>query len=200
MTPLACTPQGDPSLEAEGLVERFDGPTLGDLWTQTGGPYRIQEGQLVVRGAQNRPLWLRRRIPDDVRIRFDATALSPDGDIKVEVFGDGTSAATAPGRYTASGYVVIFGGWNNSTNLIARLDEHGADRALGPRRRVEVNRTYRFVVERRGRRLSATVDGELLASMEDEAPLRGRGHDHFAFNNWASHVRFDNLIIKPLAR
>jgi hypothetical protein len=34
--------------------------------------------------------------------------------------------------------------------------------------------------------------------MNDDAPLRGAGHDHFAFNNWEAPVFFDNLRITAL--
>jgi hypothetical protein len=34
--------------------------------------------------------------------------------------------------------------------------------------------------------------------MNDREPLSGRGHDHFAFNNWDSDLWFDNLRITPL--
>jgi hypothetical protein len=34
--------------------------------------------------------------------------------------------------------------------------------------------------------------------MKDSDPLWGRGHDHFAFNNWNSELWFDNLKITPL--
>ncbi|MBW2159703.1 MAG: hypothetical protein JRH14_07015 [Deltaproteobacteria bacterium] len=38
---------------------------------------------------------------------------SAEGDIKVEIFGDGASHAKDD-TYTATSYVIIFGGWNNS--------------------------------------------------------------------------------------
>lgn len=193
----ACTPQGDPSIGAEGFRDDFERESLGDLWLNTGGSYRIVDGELMVRGARNKPLWLRRTLPRDVRIEVDVRSESPEGDIKLEVFGDGTSRATTD-SYTATSYVVIFGGWNNTTNLIARLDEHGEDRAVGPRRRVEKGQTYRLVIERRGDVIEATVDGERLARLEDDEPLEGRGHDHFAFNDWQAEVYFDNLVITPL--
>ncbi|KPK14772.1 MAG: hypothetical protein AMJ62_11710, partial [Myxococcales bacterium SG8_38] len=117
--------------------------------------------------------------------------------IKLEIFGDGASHSTGD-RYEATSYVVIFGGWNNSLNVLARMDEHGADRITGPPRKVQVGRTYHFRIERIDGTLTVWVDDELLLRMEDSEPLRGRGHDHFAFNNWQSDVWFDNLRITPL--
>lgn len=193
----ACTPQGDPAIGPEGFVDDFDRPDLGDLWHNTGAPWRIQDGELVVRGARNRPLWLRRALPRNVRIEFDARSMSPEGDIKCEVFGDGASRATAE-SYTATSYVIIFGGWGNSLNVLARLDEHGSDRVEARGRRVEPGRTYHFRIERQGATITAWVDDEVLVSMTDPNPLEGRGHDHFAFNNWESEVHFDNLRITPL--
>jgi len=78
------------------------------------------------------------------------------------------------------------------------MDEHGPDREVGPRRPVEQGRVYHVVIEREGSTIRAEVDGELLAEMDDPEPLEGRGHDHFAFNNWESDLTFDNLEITPL--
>lgn len=192
-----CTPQGDPAIGPDGFTDDFEREDLGDHWHNTGGRYRIQDGWLNVQGARNRPLWLRRRLPRDVRIEFDVRSESPQGDIKVEVFGDGSSRATSE-SYTATSYVVIFGGWNNSMNVIARMDEHADDRAVGPSRRVEPGRTYRMKIEREGDTITAWVDGEQLVQMVDPDPLEGRGHDHFAFNDWEADLWFDNLRIEPL--
>ena len=193
----ACTPQGDPAIGPAGLRDDFNRSDLGDLWHNTGGPYRIVDGQLMVRGARNKPLWLRRVLPRDVRIELDVRSESEAGDIKVEVFGDGNSRAETE-SYTATSYVVIFGGWANSTNLIARMDEHANDRAVGPRFPVEQSRTYRMKIERSGQVITAWVDDHKLAEMTDANPLEGRGHDHFAFNNWESEIYFDDLVITPL--
>ncbi len=37
-----------------------------------------------------------------------------------------------------------------------------------------------------------------LVESEMRTLLSGPGHDHFAFNNWASDLWFDNLRITPL--
>ena len=193
----ACTPQGDPVIGADGFEDDFERSELGPLYNNTGGPYRIRDGKLHVQGARNRPLWLRRTLPDNVRVEFDVRSDSPQGDIKVEIFGDGRSRAQK-NSYTATSYVVIFGGWQNSTNVLARMDEHAGDRAVGPPRKVQVGHTYRMRVERRGSLVTAWVDGQELVKLDDPKPLRGPGHDHFAFNNWESELWFDNLRIEPL--
>lgn len=194
---VACIPRGDPAIAGDGFSDDFSRSELGDVWRNTGGPYRIVDGQLKVAGAHNKPLWLRRKLPRDVRIEFDVRSESPEGDIKVEVFGDGASKASSA-SYTATSYVIIFGGWQNSKNVIARLDEHGADRVEGPRRPVQPGHTYHMKIERKGDTIKAWADGELLASMRDPSPLAGAGHDHFAFNNWRAELWFDNLKITPL--
>ena len=193
----ACTPQGDPAIGSDGFSDDFERSQLGELWHNTGGPYQIRDGQLRVRGARNKPLWLRRVLPRDVRIEVDVKSTSEDGDIKLEVFGDGVSKAESE-SYTATSYVIIFGGWGNSTNVLARMDEHGADRVVGRPLRVEAGRTYRLKVERRANTITFWIDDQEIASMEDSEPLEGRGHDHFAFNNWQSDLWFDNLRITPL--
>ena len=72
-------------------------------------------------GVKNNPLWLKAKLPENVAVDFDVRSMSPEGDIKCEIFGDGSDHA--------SGYVLIHGGWNNSISIIARLDEHGASLA-----------------------------------------------------------------------
>lgn len=193
----ACTPQGDPGIGPEGYEDRFERSDLGPDWNNTGGPYALRDGMLRVKGARNRPLWLRRTLPRDVRVSFDVRSDSPEGDIKVELFGDGVSKAEKA-SYTATSYVVVFGGWNNSKNVIARMDEHGHDRVVGPAYKVVQGKTYPVKIERRGATLKAWVDGHELATMTDPEPLEGPGHDHFAFNNWQAELWFDNLRIEPL--
>jgi hypothetical protein len=193
----ACTPQGDPGVGPAGFTDDFNRKDLGDAWNNTGGPYRISAGQLTVADARNKPLWLKRTLPRNVLIEFDVMSDSPDGDIKVEVYGDGVSKAETT-SYTATSYVVLFGGWRNSLNVIARLNEHGDDRVVGPAYKVVPGRTYHMKIERRGGTITAWADDQKLASLQDAAPLFGAGHDHFGFNDWQAALHFDNLRIRPL--
>jgi hypothetical protein len=130
-------------------------------------------------------------------VTFDVRSDSPDGDIKFELFGDGHSFARQA-SYTATGYVLIFGGWRNSLNVIARMDEHAPDRQVRRGPVVVPERNYRMKAERRGTKLQWFVDDQLMLEFNDNEPLQGRGHEYFAFNNWETPLYFDNLTITPL--
>jgi len=175
----------------------FDGPELAAVWRSTGEGARVEDGALVVEGLRNHPLWLTLELPDDVRIEFDAWAESEEGDIKVELAGDGVSVARTA-NYVASGYVIVFGGWNNELSAIARRSEHGKDRLTATEPRVEPGRRYHFTLLRQAGTLRWELDGAELLTLEDDAPLVGPGHRHFAFSGWESRVRFDNLVIYAL--
>jgi hypothetical protein len=194
-----------------------------DFWS-SGGHWRVVDNELLAAGPKNNPLWLKAKLPQDVVVEFDVRSLSPEGDIKVEIFGDGTDHA--------SGYVLIHGGWNNSLSIIARLDEHGrslqsiqqeANRIASElklpsnkpedtgvfrastRMRVEANpfrvqlgKTYHWRIERRGSELRWSIDGLPFMSFNDPFPLTGAKHDRFGFAGWEADLYFDNLRIEAL--
>ncbi len=197
---------GDPEVGAKGYVDSFDRRELGPAYRDTIGRYVVYGGRLHVAKAYNHPLWLKRKLPANVVIEFDAWSFTPDGDIKVELFGDGRSFTDHRGAYRATGYVICLGGWNNSKSFIARQLEHPpADRArelMASRKdfKVKIGQRYHFRILRRGGEIRWELDGREFLSYMDPRPLRGRGHDHFAFSNWASEVAFDNLTIRPLGR
>lgn len=101
--------------------DTFDRASLGDQWWSNGGAWRIVDGQLYSPGVGNNPLWLKARLPADVRISFDVRTEAADGDIKWEAFGDGRNHST--------GYVFLFGGWHNRESRICKLDEHALTEA-----------------------------------------------------------------------
>ena len=196
----ACRPSNPaalmpPPLDGGRLVfeDDFEGSTIGEEWSAVGTPWSIQDGWLAVERAENDALWLQTPLPNDVRVEFEARSLSEVGDIKFEIFGDGTNHE--------SGYIGIFGGWSNSINTVARLDEHGTDRLEGQVGvQVVPEQTYRMSIIRTDNRLRWFIDGEEFLVFDDAAPLTGTDHDHFAFNNWHVPLRFDNLRVYDLAR
>lgn len=197
----------DPPLGTE-FSDDFERTTVGPQWRVMSGRWHIDAGKLCVSGARNKPAWLKRRLPTNAVVEFDATSASPDGDIKAEFWGDGRSSATSVSYNNATSYLTIWGGWKNRYHVLARIDEHAKSRrelmvdatsSDFNRKPVEPNRTYRFRVERRdGKTVQWSVDGQPILTYPDAEPLVGAGHEHFGFNNWEVPVCFDNLSVKAL--
>ena len=191
----------------DGFSDNFDRKDLGPDWNNTGAPYRIEGGKLVYEMAHNHPLWLNRALPRDVRVELDCTALSPEGDVKVELFGDGEKFENDEDvrrdvQYTSSGYIFIFGGWKNQLSTLVRQQEHAwqYDKRV-PRRsdvHVEPGRSYHWTISRKAGHLEWLIDNKPFLAADDPAPLEGPGHDRFAFEGWESGVACDNLKIIPL--
>lgn len=173
---------------------------MGEVFYATGDGYHVEHGALSARGAHNHPLWLRKKLPRDVRIELDAWSTDPRGDIKIEVFGDGHSYDADGGRYTATGYEVIFGGWSNTRSIVARLDEHGNEMVQRTEPKVVANQRYHWRIERRGNAVTWFIDDMTTPFLryDDPRPLEGEGHEYLGINNWETDTWFDNLVITPL--
>lgn len=186
----------------------FERADLGADWSALSPAWRIQGGRLCARGARNKGAWLQKRLPVNARIEFDAYAESAEGDLKVELWGDGASGATTTSYTNATSYLAILGGWKNKKHVLARLDEHGADRMeidVDPqsddesKRAVAEGQAYRFKIERAdGKTVHVWVNGATYFELADREPLAGAGHEHFGFNDWDAPVCFDNLKVTPL--
>lgn len=188
----------DPPPITEPWRDSFERGSIGGDYYKSGAGYELDDGALSARGAHNHPLWLRKKLPRDVRIELDTWSNEDRGDIKVEVFGDGRSYDPDGGRYTATGYEVIMGGWFNSKSIIARLDEHGKDVAERALPKVVAHQRYHWTIERTGKAIRWLVDQQPFLVFDDPHPLDGPGHEYFAFNNWETDTWFDNLVITPL--
>jgi hypothetical protein len=187
----------EPTLSAP-FTDTFERAELGPDWRDTGGGYQLKDGRLVARGAHNHPAWLRKRLPRDIALEFDAQSNSPTGDIKVELFGDGESFDADRGAYVSTGYMLIFGGWQNSLSVICRNNEHDEGRKVSRTEpKVEVGRRYHLAVTRKDGRIDWKIDGAPFLSWTDPAPLAGAGHEYLAVNDWESEVLFDNFTVAP---
>lgn len=187
--------------------DSFDRTELGPEWNATSPEWRILGGRLCGQRARNHPVWLNRKLPTNARIEFDALSMSPDGDLKVEIWGDGKSFAKGTSYNDATSYLAIFGGWKNQFHVLARIDEHlqgrpevkvtpGGDYKARP---VQANTLYHFKVERAdGKTVRWFVDDIEVIAFTDPNPLKGEGHEHLGFNDWEVQVCFDNLQITAL--
>ncbi len=194
-----CTRVSGPSLPSRKppvFSDDFNRTELGPAWLATGPAYKLSSGELVVRGAHNHPLWLRRELPRDAVIEFDAWSMDPAGDIKAEVFGDGKSFATDL-EYASSGYVFIQGGWHNTITALCRQEEHGHDRKERRDFRVQLGRHYHWLIARHGGQVEWFVDGQEVLYLSDPQPLEGAAHGFLGFDDWETEVHFDNLVVRP---
>lgn len=183
-------------LEGGALVfsDDFERGDLGSDWIAPQvGEWDIDNGRLrankvPVYEQRNKGVWLQRRLPAKTRIEFEAEVLSDKGDVKCEVF--------AKEAAHESGYSIIFGGWNNTINTIARRGEHEASRAIQrPHQPVKSHVVQRWAVVRNDNVVRWYVDGAFMLAYDDSDPVRG---PWFGLNNWLSDVRFDNVRIFDL--
>jgi len=176
----------------------FEEDFSGDLehWSTKSPNWRIEQGALYTgdRASNNEGIWLKdAALPTNFRVEFDARSVKGNntdfqGDIKCEFGGDTPQHS--------SGYIVIFGGWLNSKNLIARQDEHNdGPLVVDTDRQVEEGRTYRFAIVRYGQEIRWFLDGALFLKTLDSNVLTG---GVFGFNNWNSRVFFDNVQVYRL--
>jgi hypothetical protein len=206
---LLATLLQDGGQDAGLPVAPVDRSNLGSNWVQIKtNAWKVEGGKLCVQNAHNHGIWLNRVLPVNARIEFDATPGTEDGDLKAELWGDGSSYATGSSYTNASSYLTILGGWKNTLQVLARLSEHGPDRKEikidkdsddQRQRPVQKGQTYHFKIERTdGKTVRWSVDGVDFFSWNDPSPLAGQGHDHFGFNEWEAKVCFDNVKVTPL--
>jgi hypothetical protein len=186
-----CMPKtGDGGAISKPFEDNFDRGELGEKYKKTGGTWMISDGALHSQGEKNIPLWLDLPLTKNVKVEFTAWSESPAVDTKIEIFGDGL-------RHE-SGYIVIFGGWNNQITTIARLDEHEKTR-VEKRTKWEKGRKYKWRVQRtNGKDLEFYVDDTLVLTYADKDPLVGPRNNKLGFTNWQSQVFYDDLKITPL--
>jgi len=195
----ACKVKDPPPIKEEWR-DLFERDSVGGNYYASGDGYRVRKGALNAKGAHNHPLWLRAKLPRDVRIEFETWSTETRGDIKIELFGDGHSYDPDGGAYTATGYELIFGGWYNTKSIIARLDEHGQDVVQRTDLKVAPNQHYKWRIERKANQLTWFIDDMTnpFLQLVDPRPLEGMGHEYVGFNNWETDTWFDNLVISPL--
>ena len=194
-------PQRQQAARTDGLTggkllfeDRFERPELGADWLiKHAGEWLIDKGQvkaerIVAEEVRNQGLWLQRKLPAKVRLTFRARSLSRVGDTKCEIFATDTKHE--------AGYSIIFGGWNNTINTITRQGEHEPRRVVqSEHQRVEPQRTYTWTIVRTDHIVRWYIDGKFMIAYVDANPVRG---SYFAFNNWSTDVRFDDLQVFEL--
>jgi len=165
-------------------------------WSAESPNWKVVEGRLYTgdKSNNNKAIWLNGLdLPRNFRVEFTAVAVKGnqpkfEGDVKCEFGGDE--------KEHASGYIVIFGGWKNTVNTIAKHDEHGDGRlAVDSNAKVEEGKSYTFQIVRLDNEIKWFLDSKLLLRVTDKDVAAG---PVFGFNNWNSRVYFDNLSLFAL--
>lgn len=194
-------PQAKQAARTDGLIggkllfeEHFEREELGADWSAPQpGEWHIVDGWLKADKVANEDLrnqgaWLVKPLPKKTRVVFKSRSMTSVGDTKCEIFN------TEPRH--EQGYSIIFGGWNNTTNAIARHGEHEPNRRnQSAPAKVEQGRTYTWIVVRTDNVVRWYVDGKFMVAYDDAVPIDGH---FFGFNNWASDVRFDDVEVYEL--
>src|ERR1044072_8059620 len=99
---LAACKVKDPPPVTEEWKDGFERGEIGGDYYQSGKGYNLVGGKLSARGAHNHPLWLRKKLPHDVRIEFDCWSNEERGDVKDEISGAGRSHHPDPAAASAA--------------------------------------------------------------------------------------------------
>jgi len=197
-----------------------DPGTVARNYRSYGGYPRVINGELLSPGTKNNPLWLDAALPHDVVVEVSARPINPDGEIRVTLFGNGIDADT--GYQAVLGPWSPMGSPQRVGPSLVRLDENGATlsrwlsraRVAGDLRsagfgkdsglRVEAqpvtlepSHAYKMRFERRGSVIRWTVDGRVMAELDDPFPLDGPGHDRLGLSSGEWDVYYDDLRVTP---
>jgi serine/threonine protein kinase len=171
----------------------FTNPDLETRWEKYGGNWEIQDGELRVWGGEPQIVYVRKEIWGDVRLEFECRQES-------EYLCDITCfihALPLKNRKKAceSGYTFAFGAANNTRSFIEKprkrlWDKLGLSIIRGTR--------YRIAVEKRGSKLSFSINDVLQCEVDDEEILTGVERTSVGFYNWRADTRYNNVKIYQL--
>lgn len=168
-------------------------PLTPERWSAT-APSRVtfSDREIVVREARNHPVWYREELPLTGSVELTIWTGAREGDMKFEAWGDGKTHAPTfePAPYTASGYVFILGGWNNSKSIIAYRDEHGAHVVERSDFRVVPGRRYVVRVTRANGEVTMSVDDEPFLAMREPPEAVTSPGRFLGLSGWRTEVHF----------
>lgn len=166
----------------EDYSDTFDRANLGEAWEVASGNWAIEDGLLVATGdREDNVLLLTKPMPGLQRVEFVAAAVPPgweaDPAAKAGDVCDLSALIQTAAEQPLGGYTIQFGARFNSANGVRRERAFVVNDASEDRLRIEPGRFYTIVAEFDGRHVRLSVDGQIVAEYEEEAPLHGPDHD-----------------------
>ena len=146
------------------FTETFNRADLGKDWESLEGSWSIEKGMLSGQGT----IMCTRKFPGAQRLEFDAISDNPC---------DLTGILCANEAGYEGGYFFGFGSENNAySKLLIQGAEVKQYDAL-----ITSGKLHHVVCERDGATLKHIIDGKLVLTYKDEAPLVGKSHEMIGF-------------------
>lgn len=163
----------------------FQREKLGDAWKAVNGDWRISDGKLTCPSGGF--IVINQDVDGFQRLEFTASSEKP-GDLSPVIHCDGEDVD--------SGYLLQFGGMNNSFNQAKKMGENVA---VDVEHLIEKGKPHRVIAEFNGERAKLTVNGEIVYDFAEtgDAPL-GKGHDRAGIYIYTQGTIDDvKLSVKP---
>jgi hypothetical protein len=164
-------------------ADDFDRAELGADWQVLKGSWSVKDGQLVTTGGS---LLTTRKFPGLQRLEFRASVTPNPGISDLSPF-----IHCGPAGHS-SGYLLQFGGNNNSVNSIQRK---GNVLAKNSDVRIEAGKVYTIVAEFDGSTIRLTVDGKIVMQHADPQPLVGPANEQVGFYVHEGAVKIDQVKV-----
>jgi serine/threonine protein kinase/Leucine-rich repeat (LRR) protein len=173
--------------------DNFSDPNLESRWELFGGNWEIKDGELRVWGGEPQVVYVRKEISGDIRMEFECHQES-EYLCDITCF---THALPLKNRKKAceSGYTFAFGATNNTRSVVEKPKTR-----LWDKMELSIVRgiRYRIAIERRGSKLSFSINDVLQCEIEDEEPLTGSERTSVGFYSWRADNRYSNVKIYQL--
>ena len=164
-------------------TDDFERAELGADWKILNGSWSVKEGQLVTAGGA---ILSARKFPGMQRVEFQATVTPNPGMSDLSPF-----IQCGPGGHS-SGYLLQFGGNNNTQNSIQRK---GSVLAKNSDVLIEAGKVYNVVAEFDGSTVRLKVDGRTVIQHADPQPLVGPANEQFGLYVHAGTVKIDQIKV-----
>lgn len=175
------------------IEEDFTAPGFLKRWQIIGGEYEWNNGELHMWGGEPQMLMLNGDLAGDVRVEFDC---HQEGVYLNSVGCFTTAIPPGPGRdLPTGGYAFLYGGYDNSLNVLMRADQKLWSTSASPLVRSE---PLHVVAERVGNRLRMIVNDEEIFSVIEPDPLSGSDRTAVGLFGWIADTYYSHIRIYSL--
>jgi len=175
------------------LDEDFSEQDVSSRWEIIGGQHEVKEGELRLYAGEPQVLLLKRELLGDVRIEFECHQESA----YLNDVGCFMSAVRTENRkeILSSGYELKYGGYNNTQNVVMRLNRRLWSTPASPLVR---GKKYRVMAEKVGTTLRMVVNGEEVFRVTDPDALSGPDRTAVGLLGWMADTRYTRIRIYSL--